>query len=73
MTAQVVAALSHFGPVAQTIQNVRTAYATAFTDGRVGAELQRTGPAAEESAGLWKDIKGIINSKARNDSERGIA
>lgn len=73
VTAQVIAALSHYGPVAQTIQNVRTAYAAALTDGRVATELQRTGPAAAECAGLWSDIKAICDSKASTDIERGIA
>ena len=69
VTAQVCAALSHYGPVAETIQNVRTAYATALTDGRVASELHRTGPAANESAGLWQNIKARIDSIAIRNSE----
>jgi chromosome partitioning protein len=71
VTAQVCAALSHFGPVAETFQVFRTAYATALTDGRVAAELHRTGPAADESAGLWKNIKATVDSIASKNSERG--
>lgn len=53
ISTQIVAALSHHGPVAQSFIADRVGYATAFTDGRSPAELAPKGPAAQELAQLW--------------------
>lgn len=57
ITAQAAAALSHLGPVAETFIGDRVPYAAAMTDGRTAIELAAKGPAALETAGLWKNIK----------------
>ena len=57
ITAQAAAALSHSGPVAQTLIADRVPYAASMTDGRTAIELSRKGPAAIETAALWENIK----------------
>jgi chromosome partitioning protein len=57
ITAQAAAALSHHGPVAETFIADRVPYAAAMTDGRTALELTPKGPAAVETAALWKNIK----------------
>ena len=57
ITGQAAAALSHHGPVAQTFIADRVPYAAALTDGRTALELSLKGPAATETAELWKNIK----------------
>lgn len=68
ITAQAIAALSHHGPVAQTIIVSRVPYAAAMTDGRTAPELVAKGPAAVEIASLWQNIKLCLhaNMKASN-------
>ena len=71
ITAQAVAALSHHGPVAQTIIVNRVPYAAAMTDGHTAPEFSTKGPAAAEMADLWKNIKSCLHAnmkptKARN-------
>lgn len=68
ITAQAVAALSHHGPVAQTIIVNRVPYAAAMTDGHTAPELAAKGPAAIEIASLWQNIKSCLhaNMKAAN-------
>jgi hypothetical protein len=56
ITAQTIAALSHHGPVAQTIIGARVHYAAAMTDGHTAPELAGKGPAAREITALWKNI-----------------
>ena len=62
ITAQAIAALSHHGPVAQTIVVNRVPYAAAMTDGRSAPELTAKGPAATEIAELWKNIKSCLHA-----------
>jgi chromosome partitioning protein len=57
ITAQSVALLSKYGEVAPTFVADRTAYAASMTDGRTAQELQPKGPAGQEMAALWKNIK----------------
>jgi chromosome partitioning protein len=57
ITAQAAAALSHYGPVAETFIGDRVPYAAAMTDGRTAIELSTKGPAAIETAALWKNIR----------------
>ena len=56
ITAQAIAALSHHGPVAQTIIASRVPYAASMTDGHTAPELASKGHAATEIAGLWQNI-----------------
>ncbi len=62
ITAQAIAALSHHGPVAQTIIVNRVPYAAAMTDGHTAPELAVKGPAAAEIADLWKSIKSCLHA-----------
>lgn len=62
ITAQAAAALSHHGPVAETFIADRVPYAAAMTDGRTAIELLAKGPAAIETASLWKNIKACLHA-----------
>lgn len=57
ITAQAAAALSHHGAIAETFIADRVPYAAAMTNGRTAPELAGKGPAAQETAALWKNIK----------------
>jgi chromosome partitioning protein len=61
ITAQAAAALSHHGPVAQTFIGDRVPYAAGMTDGRTAIELTPKGPAALETAELWKNIQACLH------------
>lgn len=62
ITGQAAAALSHYGPVAETFIADRVPYAAAMTDGRTAIELTSKGPAAIETATLWKNIKACLHA-----------
>jgi chromosome partitioning protein len=62
ITAQAAAALSHYGPVAETFIGDRVPYASSMTDGRTAVELTPKGPAASETAGLWKNIQACLHA-----------
>jgi chromosome partitioning protein len=62
ITGQAAAALSHHGPVAETFIGDRVPYAAAMTDGRTALEITPKGPAAIESAALWKNIKTCLHA-----------
>ena len=62
ITAQAVAALSHHGPVAQTIIVNRVPYAAAMTDGHTAPEIAAKGPAATEISTLWANIKSCLHA-----------
>lgn len=70
ITGQAAAALSHYGPVAETFIADRVPYAAAMTDGRTAIELAAKGPAALETASLWKNIKACLHANMRT-SEKG--
>lgn len=57
ITTQAVAALSHHGPVAETIIGNRVPYASAMVDGHTAPEMQSKGQGAAEIAGLWNNIQ----------------
>ena len=57
ITAQAAASLSHHGPVAETFIGDRVPYAAAMTDGRTAIEITPKGPAATETAALWRNIQ----------------
>lgn len=62
ITGQAAAALSHHGPVAETFIADRVPYAASMTDGRTAIELTTKGPAALETAALWKNIKACLHA-----------
>ena len=62
ITAQAAAALSHHGPVAETFIADRVPYAVALTNGLTALEIAPKGPAALETAGLWKNIKACLHA-----------
>jgi chromosome partitioning protein len=61
ITAQAIAALSHHGPVCETMIINRVAYPAAFTDGRTPEEIDKKGSAAKETANLWKSIQSYLH------------
>ena len=65
ITAQAAAALSHSGPVAQTLIADRVPYAASMTDGRTAIELSKKGLAAIETAALWENIKTCLQSNMK--------
>lgn len=73
ITAQAVAALSHHGPVAQTIIVNRVPYAAAMTDGHTAPELAAKGPAAVEIAALWANIKSCLHASMPATRDRARA
>jgi chromosome partitioning protein len=70
ITAQAAAALSHHGPVAQTFIADRVPYAAAMTDGRTALELAPKGPAAIETASLWKNIKACLHANMKTSQKK---
>ncbi|CAN7771751.1 ParA family protein [Pseudorhodoferax sp. LjRoot39] len=71
ITAQAAAALSHHGPIAETFISDRVHYAAAMTDGRTALELAPKGPAAIETATLWKHIKACLHANMEKTSTAG--
>lgn len=65
ITAQTIAALSEHGRVAQTFIADRVPYAVAMTGGRTAPELGARTPAAEEIAGVWRDVKSCFHEKVK--------
>jgi len=65
ITAQAVAALSQHGRVAQAFIADRVAYAAAMTGGNTAPELGAKGPAAEELAALWRELKSCFHEKLK--------
>lgn len=81
VTAQTIAALSHHGPVAANFVANRVAYATAMASGLTAPELSPSGPAAQEIAAVWQEVKSQFpefvktrirkNMKVRVETEHG--
>jgi len=65
ITAQAAASLSHHGAVAETFIGDRVPYASAMTDGRTAIELTPKGPAAIESAAVWKNIQACLHTNMK--------
>jgi chromosome partitioning protein len=65
ITAQAAAALSHHGRIAETFIADRVPYAAAMTDGRTAIELAPKGPAATETAALWKNIQACFHANIK--------
>jgi chromosome partitioning protein len=72
ITAQAAAALSHHGPVAETFIADRVPYAAAMTDGRTAIELTSKGPAAQETAALWKNIKSCLHASMQKTGKKKV-
>lgn len=72
ITAQAAAALSHHGPVAQTFIADRVPYAAAMTDGRTAIELAPKGPASQETAALWRNIKACLHAGMQTNKKEAI-
>lgn len=73
ITGQAAAVLSHHGPVAETFIADRVPYAAAMTDGRTAVELAPKGPAAIETAALWKNIKACLHANMQKPSRKAVA
>jgi chromosome partitioning protein len=69
ITAQTIAALSEHGRVAQTFIADRVPYAVAMTGGRTAPELAAKSPAADEVAGVWKDVKSCFQEKLKTPKQ----
>lgn len=65
ITAQAAAALSQYGRVAQSFIADRVAYAAAMTGGRTAQEIAPRGPAADEVAALWHEVKSCFHEKKK--------
>ena len=61
ITAQAAALLSKHGEVAGTFINDRTAYKSPFPKGETITEAEPRGPAAQEVAALWENIKSCMH------------
>ena len=61
ITAQAAALLSKHGEVAGTFINNRTAYKSPFPKGETITEAEPRGPAAQEVAALWENIKSCMH------------
>jgi chromosome partitioning protein len=57
VTAQTIAALSHHGPVSASFVAGRVAYATAMSSGVTAPEMAPSGPAAHETAAIWREVR----------------
>jgi chromosome partitioning protein len=65
ITAQTIAALSEHGRVARAFIADRVPYAVAMTGGRTAPELGPKTAAAEEIAGLWRDVKSCFHESVK--------
>jgi chromosome partitioning protein len=66
ITAQAVAARSQHGRVAQAFISDRVAYAAAMTGGDTAPELSAKGPAPQEIAALWLEIKSCFHESKKS-------
>jgi chromosome partitioning protein len=67
ITAQAAAVLSKHGEVAETFVNDRTAYKSPYPKGQTIIEAEPKGPAAQEVAALWKNIKSCLHVSMQGD------
>lgn len=63
LTIQTVMALSEHGPVLQPALRERVAYPASMIDGRTAQELDPKGPAGQEIAELWSNVKRRFDEK----------
>jgi chromosome partitioning protein len=69
ITAQAAAALSQHGRVAQSFVSDRVAYAAAMTGGNTAPEIVK-GPAVDEIAALWLEIKKYFHESMKSERKR---
>lgn len=67
LCGQAIARLSKHGPVAETVIENRTEFASALNDGRTMQEVNPGGKGAREIAGLWAEISSTIFPKKRKE------
>lgn len=65
LTVQTVMALSEHGPVLQPALRERVAYPASMIDGRTAQELDSKGPAGQEIAELWANVKRRFDEKTK--------
>lgn len=70
ITAQTIAALSHHGPVAQSLIADRVSYAMAMAGGITAIELEPKGPAVVEIAGLWREVKTCFAERSKEVNQQ---
>lgn len=63
LTVQTVMALSEHGPVLQPALRERVGYPSSMIDGRTAQELDPKGPAGQEVAELWSNVKRRFDEK----------
>ncbi len=63
LTVQTVMALSEHGPVIQPALRERVGYPASMIDGRTAQELDPKGPAGQEVAELWLNVKRRFDEK----------
>jgi chromosome partitioning protein len=61
ITAQAAAILSKHGQVAETFIADRTGYKSPYAKGQTITEAEPKGPAAQELAALWQNIKACLH------------
>lgn len=71
VTAQTIAALSHHGPVSASFVASRVAYATAMSSGLTAPELAPSGPAAHETAAIWREVIAQFPEFAKKRNRKG--
>ena len=65
LTVQTVMALSEHGPVLQPALRERVGYPASMIDGRTAQELDPKGPAGQEVAELWSNVKRRLDAKTK--------
>jgi chromosome partitioning protein len=69
ITAQAAAILSKHGQVAETLVADRTGYKSPYAQGQTITEAEPKGAAAQEIAGLWKNIKSCLHESMQKTTE----
>ena len=70
LCSQAIARLSKHGPVADTVIEGRTEYASALNDGRTMQEVNPRGKGAREIASLWAEVSGMISPTKKKKEKR---
>jgi chromosome partitioning protein len=70
ITAQAAAILSKHGQVAETFVADRTGYKSPYAKGQTITEAEPKGPAAQEIAALWKNIKACLHESMQQEAVR---
>jgi chromosome partitioning protein len=70
ITAQAAAILSKHGQVAETFIADRTGYKSPYAKGQTIIEAEPRGPAAQEIAGLWQNVKACLHANMQDEPEK---